>query len=87
MDLLTNASNGMINIKITIDAPIRLPIYTSGSFLIIELIPIESSPIEVNKPSTKNESRNEDVFSCCEIFSTDLIARPDPIQTPKKDNR
>lgn len=64
MDLLTKASSGIINIKITIDAPIRFPMYTSGSFLIIELIPIDSSPIEVNKPSIKNESRNDDVFNC-----------------------
>ena len=87
IDLLTIAKSGIINIKITIEAPTRLPTNTSGLFLRRELMPTEISPMEVKKPKRTKETINDDILSFLDIFSTDLTVSPDPIQTPIKEKR
>lgn len=87
IDLLVMAKRGIISMKITIEAPTRLPTKISGSSLIRELIPTEISPMEVKRPKRTKETIKEEIFNFLEIVSTDLTVRPEPIQTPRKESK
>ena len=85
MELPRIARSGMMSMKMTMVAPMRLPTYISGSSLMMEFKPTESSPIEVKNPKVMKEIAKEETFSVRESRSTDLMAKPDPIQTPVND--
>ncbi len=53
----------------------------------MEFRPTESSPIEVKKPKVMKEMAKEETLRVRESRSTDLMASPDPIQTPTNDRR
>jgi hypothetical protein len=72
--------------KMTIEAPMRLPTYISGSFSRIELTPTDNSLTEVKNPNTIKETANEDTRRILDNRSTELIARPEPTQIPINDS-
>jgi len=53
----------------------------------MEFRPTESSPMEVKKPRVIKEMAKEETLRVRESRSTDLMARPDPTQTPANDKR
>lgn len=53
----------------------------------MEFRPTESSPMEVKKPRVMKEMAKEETLRVRESRSTDLMASPDPIQTPTKDRK
>ena len=69
------------------EAPTKFPTKIPGSFFIRAFVPTDNSEVEERMPISKKEIINWEIPLIFEIFSVALIANPEPIQTPIKENK
>lgn len=84
MRLPTIASSGIISMKRMMEAPIRLPTYISGVPSMTALRPTANSLTEVNAPNTRKETAKDETLRIRDNRSTELAAKPEPIQIAVK---
>lgn len=78
------ASSGIISMKRMMEAPIRLPTYISGVPSMTALRPTANSLTEVNAPNTRKETAKDETLRIRDNRSTELAAKPEPIQIAVK---
>jgi hypothetical protein len=83
--LLSTASSGITRSIRIAEPPIKLPTDISGVLSTSEKNATEISLNDVSTPRAKNDTRNEDIFTFFEIFSTEVIEIPAPVHNVIKE--